>query len=147
VVIDNLALLGWVGSTSIKSVTYFSEINRILKPTGVFVFFPNYLWSPDREAILAGLVQNFKHVQQHTTTIVLASSLPVEIDRHRAEEVLEERGKVLDLPQPYADWLLKGFKPVTVEDLNNTPPLVDELLIYEYRFFGTLHNATPIYGK
>lgn len=147
VVIDNLALLGWVGSTSIKSATYFSEVNRILKPTGVFVFYPNYLWSPDREAILAGLVQNFQHVQEHKTTVVLASSLPVEIDRHRAEEVLEERGKVLDLPQPYADWLLKGFKPVTVEDLNNTPPLVDELLIYEYRFFGTLHNATPIYGK
>jgi spermidine synthase len=141
-VIDNLAMVGWAGSTSIKSVTYFREINRILKPTGVFVFSPNYIGSPAREAVLAGLVENFQYVQEHETAIVvLASSLPVEIDRHRAEEVLEDRGEVLGLSPPYADWLLQGFKPITVKDLKNTPPIVDELLVYEYTLFGKLHRA------
>jgi spermidine synthase len=140
-VIDNLAAVGWAGSTSVKSVTYFREINRILKPTGVFVFDPNYSGSPAREAVLAGLMENFQHVQEHETAIVvLASSLPVEMDRHRAEEVLKDRGETLGLSQPYSDWLLKGFKPITVEELKNTPPIVDELLIYEYTLFGKVHR-------
>lgn len=141
-VIDNLTMVGWVGSTSVKSVTYFGEIKRILKPTGVFVFDPNYISSPAREAVLAGLVENFQYVQEHETAIVvLASSLPVEIDRHRAEKVLEDRGKILGLSQPYADWLLEGFKPITVKDLRDTSPIVDELLVYEYTLFGNLHGT------
>ena len=116
VVIDNLAILGWAGSTSIKSVTYFSEINRILNPGGEFVFYPNYLWSPDREAVLAGLVKTFQHVQEHETTVIIASSQPVQIDPDRAKLVLEDRGKILGLAQPYANWLLTGFKPITGDD-------------------------------
>jgi spermidine synthase len=140
-VIDNLAAVGWAGSTSVKSVTYFREIKRILKPTGVLVFDPNYSGSPAREAVLAGLMENFQHVQEHETAIVvLASSLPVEMDRHRAEEVLKDRGETLGLSQPYSDWLLQGFKPITVEELKNTPPIVDELLIYEYTLFGKVHR-------
>lgn len=143
-VIDNLTIVGWAGSTSVKSVTYFREISRILKPTGVLVFDPNYFASPDREAVLAGLVENFQYVQEHeTAVVVLASSLPVEIDRHRAEEVLKDRGETLGLTQPYADWLLEGFKPITVKDLKNTSPIVDDLLVYEYTRFGNLHR-TPL---
>ncbi len=144
IVIDNLAIVGWAGSTSVKSVAYFREISRILKPTGVFVFDPNYFASPDREAVLAGLVENFQYVQEHEkAVVVLASSLPIEIDRHRAEKVLKDRGEILGLTQPYADWLLEGFKPITVKDLKNTAPIVDDLLIYEYTRFGDLQK-TPL---
>jgi hypothetical protein len=40
------------------------------------------------------------------------------------------------LNPPYADWLLKGLRRIEPQMLNGTPPLVDELLIYEYARFG-----------
>jgi predicted membrane-bound spermidine synthase len=144
IIIDNLAILGWAGSTNVKSATYFGEVRRILQPAGVFVFSPNYLWLPDRAAILAGLVENFAFVQEHDTTLVLASSRPVDIDPHRVEAVLASRGRSLGLSPPYADWLLKGFRPVEAEELANIHPISDELLIYEYRYFGNLDQARPI---
>lgn len=135
-IIDNLGYLGWVGSTSTKSVTYFHELSRILKPTGVFVFDANYVGQAAREAVLAGLLKKFQYVREHKTVIVLASNQVVEIDPDRAEEVLERRGKVLGLAKPYANWLLKGFKPITAQDLKNPTPVFDELLIHEYTLFN-----------
>ncbi len=139
VVIDNLAIVGWAGSTSVKSVTYFREIKRILKPTGSFVITPNYEHSPfpTREAVLAGLMENFKYVREYETEgLVVASSQSLKIDRSRAQEVSENRWEILELSQPYADWIFDGFKPITVETLHNTPPILDELLIYEYTLFS-----------
>lgn len=144
VVIDNLAIFGWVGSTSIKSVTYFREISRILKPTGAFVFAPNYPDPPPsfaRESVLVALLENFQYVQEHYEfeKIIIASSLPVEIDHQQAEAVLANHREILDLSEPYADWILEGFKPISASNLpDNTPPIVDELLIYEYTLFGNL---------
>lgn len=135
-VVDNLTVVGWVGSTNVKSLAYFQEIRRILKPEGVFVFDPNYHDSPAREAVLAGLVESFPHIQEHPqAVVVLASAQPLRIDPQRAEEVLATRGELLGLAPPYADWLLKGFQPITAASLNDTPPIRDDLLIYEYTYF------------
>jgi spermidine synthase len=138
-VIDNLAIVGWTGSTSIKSTGYFAQVARIIKPGGVFVFDPNYFGSPDREAVLAGLMDHFPYVQEHRQAVlVLAAAHPIDIEPQRAEEVMRDRGRALELAEPYSDWLLKGFRPITQADLNGTPPIRDDLLIYEYRLYGDL---------
>jgi spermidine synthase len=138
-VIDNLACVGWAGSTSIKSAGYFSQVARILKTGGVFVFDPNYFGSPDREAVLAGLADHFPYVREHRQAVlVLAAAQPIDIEPRRAEVVMRDRGRALGLAEPYSDWLLKGFQPVTQTDLKGTPPVRDDLLIYEYRLLGAL---------
>ena len=136
-VIENLAIVGWTGSTSIKSTGYFAQVARIVKPGGVFVFDPNYSGSPDREAVLAGLLDHFPYVQEHRQAVlVLASEHPIDIEPQRAEVVMRDRGQALGLAEPYGDWLLKGFGPITQADLKGTSPIQDDLLIYEYRLFG-----------
>lgn len=137
-VIDNLGVVGWTGSTSIKSTGYFAQVARIVKPGGVFVFDPNYSGSPDREAVLAGLMDHFPYVQEHRQAVlVLAAAQPIDIEPQRAEVVMRDRGQALELAEPYSDWLLKGFRPITQADLNGTPPIRDDLLIYEYRLYGS----------
>lgn len=138
-VIDNLAVVGWTGSTSIKSTGYFSQVARIVKPGGVFVFDPNYSGSPDREAVLAGLMDHFPYVQEHRQAVlVLAAAQPIDIEPQRAKVVMRDRGLALKLSEPYSDWLLKGFRPIIHADLNGTSPIRDDLLVYEYRLFGDL---------
>lgn len=36
-IIDNLCILGWVGSTNVRSAAYFNEVNRILNPNGSYI--------------------------------------------------------------------------------------------------------------
>ncbi len=130
-VIDNLAKADWVGATSVKSEAYFRQVNRILKPSGVFVYQANYAGA--RKAVLAGLVSSFRVVQEHWRGVVLSSDEPIAIDRARVEEVLAWRGRVIGLRNaPYADWLLGGLKTVTREQLGGVAPIRDDLPIYEY---------------
>jgi SAM-dependent methyltransferase len=139
-VIDNLGYLGWAGSTSIKSITYFKEIRRILKPAGVFVLDPNCVGINACNAILAGLIENFRYVQKHQSSVVIASDQPIEISPDRAVEILQSRGQYLGLSEPYANWLLHGFQSVTAQDLKGVKPIFDELLIYEYTIFGSVNH-------
>jgi SAM-dependent methyltransferase len=139
--IDNLGYLGWAGSTSIKSITYFKEIRRILKPAGVFVLDPNCVGVKACNAILAGLIENFRYVQTHQSSVVIASDQRIEINPDRATEIMRSRGQLLGLSEPYADWLLNGFQSVTAQDLKGTQPIFDELLIYEYTIFGSVNLA------
>ena len=79
VVIDNLTIGHWVGATSVKSIQYFRQVQRIVKPGGVFVYNGN--WGGARRAILAGLTATFGHVHLHpgqepVEEVVLASDRP-----------------------------------------------------------------------
>jgi SAM-dependent methyltransferase len=130
IAIDNLAHANWVGASGIKSATYFRQVRRVLKPTGVFVYQGNYAMA--REAILAGLATTFRVVREHPRGVVLAADEPIAIDPGRAEEVLAWRGPLIGATAPYADWLIGGLRPVSRADLDGVEPIRDDLLIYEY---------------
>ena len=130
VAIDNLAEASWVGTTGIKSEAYFRQVHRILMPAGVLVYKANY--ANARAAILAGLAASFRVVREHERGVVLASDQPVAIDPGRVEEVLAWRGPIIGIAAPYADWLIGGLKPVSVEQLGGVAPIRDDLPIYEY---------------
>jgi predicted membrane-bound spermidine synthase len=88
-VIDNLACVGWNGSTSIKSTGYFAKVVRIVKLGGVIVFDPNYSGSPVREAVRAGLLDHFPYVQEHRQAVlVLAAKRHIDIEPQRAKVVM-----------------------------------------------------------
>ena len=132
VVIDGLVPANSVGATSVKSVEYFRQIRRILKPSGVFVYAGNY--AGVREAVLAGLVTTFPVVREHGREVVLCSDGPIRIDRARAETVLATHGPAIGIPgPPYADWLLTGLHVVSLDQLGPAAPVRDDLLIHEYR--------------
>ena len=135
-VIDNLAMIGWVGSTSIKSVQYFREVARVLNPTGVFVFDANYSGPAARKAVLSGLTRCFPHVVEHNSEwpMPLASARPIVFDPARVRDVMAGRGAALGCPRPYAEWILSNLAPVAPGDFASVPPIVDELLIFEYTF-------------
>jgi spermidine synthase len=131
VIIDNLAEASWVGATGVKSEAYFRQLHRLLAPSGVLVYKANYAGA--REAILAGLASTFRVVREHERGVVLASEAPAAIAPERVEEVLAWRGPVIGAAgPPYADWMLRGLKPVSREQLGNIAPMRDDLLIYEY---------------
>jgi spermidine synthase len=150
IVIDNLGFPYWVGMTSVKSVSYFREIRRILKPAGVFVN-ANYDTEGARLPILAGLRETFRVVRPHARVgIVLASDELIVIDRDRAEEVLAWRGKVFGIQDvPQSDWLIGGLRTVSADEVRDVEPIRDDLLVHEYRrdplraLLWRLRNGVP----
>ena len=64
-IIDNVSVLGWSGSTSVKSTEYVKEIKRILKDGGSYLAGSNYKGSPYREALLRTLQSHFIYVYEN----------------------------------------------------------------------------------
>jgi predicted membrane-bound spermidine synthase len=132
VVIDNLAIANWVGSTGIKSVEYFRQLRRILTPGGVLVYNGN--WAGARRPILAALTEVFADVRLHpgrdsVEELVVAGARPPAYDGEHVAEVLAAlRETGLHSPEE----LIDGLVPVTRGDLGRTRPVRDAYLRYEY---------------
>lgn len=137
VIIDNLSIPGWIGSTSVKSVTYFGMIKRILKPGGLFVY---RNLGQARDAIVAGLSRNFAHLQAYNFQIVVCSESPLRTDLAFARTLLSaSRGASAE---PAARWKLTLRDPIDPADYADVEPVRDDLLIHEYRLHPFPH-ASP----
>ena len=133
VVIDNLTIGHWVGATSVKSIQYFRQVHRVVKPGGVFVYNGN--WGGARRAILAGLAATFRHVHLHpgqdpVEEVVLASDRPLDLDGAHVQAVLERLRVTTGIA--VAGQLVEGLVPVAPEQLGRARPVRDDLLVYEY---------------
>jgi SAM-dependent methyltransferase len=133
VVIDNLTIGHWVGATSVKSIEYFRQVHRIVKPDGVFVYHGN--WGGARRAILAGLTRTFRHVHLHpgrdlVEEVVLASDRPLALDAGHVQAVLERLRATTGIAAPGG--LVEGLAPVAPGSLGRARPVRDDLLVYEY---------------
>lgn len=132
VIIDNLAITSWIGSTSIKSEKYFKEVSRILKNDGVYILDINADSSKGYRGVLAGLVRNFNFVQTHYDAIAISSNKNIHFDLKVAPQVLEARKNELKISPPYLDWLLNGMKKFSKSDFLIIDPIRDEWLVNEY---------------
>ena len=73
-VFDNLANTFWVGSTNVKSISYFKEISKSMKKDGVYILSNNTIGLSDKNAVLSGVIKSFKYVILFSDDIVLASN-------------------------------------------------------------------------
>ena len=73
-IFDNLANTFWVGSTNIKSISYFKEISKSMKKDGVYILSNNTIGLSDKNAVLSGIIKSFKYVILFSDDIVLASN-------------------------------------------------------------------------
>lgn len=135
-VFDNLAFASWVGTSSIKSATYYAKIKRILKPDGVFVTGANY-FGDNRLGVLASLTSTFEIVKEHANgEIVIAVSKEPEYSDARIIEVTLPRAGIFGLnftaPDALAAWFHNEQRLITDNDLMGMGPIRDDLLIHEY---------------
>jgi hypothetical protein len=117
----------------VKSIEYFRQVHRIVKPDGVFVYHGN--WGGARRAILAGLTRTFRHVHLHPgpeamDEVVLASDQPLALDAAHAQAVRERLRAATGISVPGR--LVEGLTPVAPEGFARARPVRDDLLVHEY---------------
>lgn len=132
-IIDNLGILGWVGSTNIRSVQYFRLIDRTLSPGGIYIC--QILGTEDaQKAICASMSRVFEYIYIHSSGMCVASHSPIIIDEARAETVVAARAKRLQITElPYSKFITDTFKPVPVE-IKAGEPVSDEWLHHEFHY-------------
>lgn len=140
IVVDNLSAGNWVGATSIKSVEFYRQVDRILRPTGIFVYDANFSGQQQRAANLAALRAVFPVVLDHPEGVVLASQRPISIAEPRAERLIGDRAAILGASPPFADWLIAPLRPVSAADLDGASPIRDALLTHEYTVHPLQHQ-------
>jgi spermidine synthase len=134
VVLDNLTIPDWVGSTSIRSVEFFREVQRLLRPDGIYVS-NNHGYEGTRAAVRAGLAQTFAKLWVHPRNIVLTSDGDPGFTPSSIDTAFAPRAKVLRLPgPPYAYFILDAMKRVPAAELAGIAAIRDDLLVHEYRY-------------
>jgi spermidine synthase len=131
-IFDNLAFASWVGSSSIKSETYFKKVKEVLKPEGIFIIGTNHVGAA-RLAVLYGLAKTFDEVIEHPAgEVVICSRVPPVYSTLRIEEVIQRINHVLNLNPPFEKWFYDGFNPIKKHYFKGIESIRDDLLIYEY---------------
>lgn len=134
VVLDNLTIPDWVGSTAIRSVEYFREVKRLLAPDGMYIS-NNHGFPYARFAVRRGLAETFDELWVHPRSIVVASDGDPGFTPESVEAAFASRGEILKLEgPPYASFVLDEMEPTSTDDLKRVPPIRDDRLIHEYRF-------------
>ena len=90
----------WVGATIVKSVSYYEQIRKVLRPEGVFVNDGSFGSSEQRKANLAALYAAFDILAAHSTEVILASDTAVKFDPLRAQQVVRPSAPVLGQTSP-----------------------------------------------
>ncbi len=133
-VIDNLTIPHWVGSTAIRSKRYFGEIQRLLRPTGAYLS-NNHGFAETRAAVRAGLAQTFRSVRLHPASMIYASDSLDFLDPERAEVAVRERAEVLQVTgPPFRHYYLDNFPPLAPTDATQVEAIRDDWLVHEFRY-------------
>lgn len=136
-IIDNLTIPDWVGSTSIRSEQYFSMLRRILKPDGVLVM-NNYGLPEAVDATRAAVVRSFTHVyyeEGQSQSHLLVSAAPIKIDEQRAGAYLESMKHYFqEEVSEVAKRLFKSIQPLDREKYMAVEPIRDDFPRFEYKY-------------
>lgn len=135
VIVDNLSAVEWSGATNIKSVEYFSDVKKALKPDGVYVLDINAETDNGYNGVISGLTKVFPYVETEKYSIALSSVSSVEFNDEAINAVLDARKHIPELginPVNLPEWIYGYRKVINRKDYQNIPPIHDNQPVFEY---------------
>ncbi|MFN0207218.1 MAG: hypothetical protein ACKVS6_13015 [Planctomycetota bacterium] len=136
IIIDNLTVPGWVGSTSIRSERYFSQVRRILKKDG-FLIMNNYGTPDAAEAVRAGIARSFEHLwlQSHQTHLMASDISNLELDHRKVESFLIQHKSYFNIkPETLAKIIIDSIEKLDRAKYLAMAPIRDDELKYEFTY-------------
>ncbi|MBL8695157.1 MAG: hypothetical protein JNJ88_13765 [Planctomycetes bacterium] len=133
VVLDNLTIPEWTGSTAIRSVEYFSEVRTLLKKNGMYIS-NNHGYDDSRMSIRKSLLMTFANLWAHPRSILVASDGDPGFTAELSQAAFAPRAAQLQLTGPSLSfYVMEALKPVQRDELTEFEPIRDDLLVHEYR--------------
>ncbi|MBU0985702.1 MAG: hypothetical protein KKH68_00485, partial [Proteobacteria bacterium] len=106
VIVDTLTYYKWVGSTSLRSVQYMSQLAPLLTPQGIYLLQVKFDWDVARKMILGSLFRYFSTIHEYREHLVCAnhpiflsiSNIPEQHIKQRAK--FKEEAPTVKYPSP-----------------------------------------------
>ena len=147
-IVDNLAYTSWIGSTNIRSTNYFYELKNRLNKNGVYILTNNYVYLDEKEAVIAGVKENFEYVYEFNERIIIAGNNRCFIDlnnlssscffemkniqKYIESNTNELPGNFKDYRNNLSDFLIDLSN---IKQNKNVKPIDDDFPRFEYRIY------------
>jgi len=138
-IIDNLTVLGWSGSTALRSIEYFRAMMPILANDGVYIIFMHHNTNMQYQSALAGLSVICPNLASYDKKYVVCSKQTINWDIAYMDSILELYSAKPQLQQtliPQSQWLFEKYIQIEPESYTNMEPIYDSMPYFEYEPFA-----------
>lgn len=157
IIIDNLAYTYMSGATSVKSITYYKEIARILRSDGLFILSINGRDEEHMAAVTSGVTMAFDSVYSYGNNLI-ASNSSLECFFNESIKIIDSSCPLIkstfhkvfldhekELSDGYSSLesaeVITKFKRQSREMFKTEKPINDNFPIYEYYLCSSLKNS------
>jgi spermidine synthase len=138
-IIDNLTVIGWSGSTPIRSVEYFRSMMPLLSDDGVYIILMHHNTDAQYAAAVAGLTRVCPIVASYDKKYVICAKQEIAWNLDYMDETLETYSKLPSLQNTLRHtprWLFEKYETLDKEAYTQVEPIHDMMPYFEYEEFA-----------
>lgn len=138
-IIDNLTVIGWSGSTSVRSVEYFRSLMPLLTQNGVYLLYAHYNTDAQYAAAISGLLSVCPYLFSYDTKYVICAKQDIVWDSLTMDQTLLTYSQLPQLSQTLTyepHWIDKKYKRIYQADYTGVEPIHDTRPFFEYEEFA-----------
>lgn len=138
-IIDNLTVIGWSGSTSVRSVEYFRSLMPLLTPDGIYLLYAHYNTDAQYAAAVSGLLSVCPYLFSYDTKYVICAKQDIVWDTPAMDNTLRTYSQLPQLFQALTyepHWIDKKYKRIHPADYAGVEPIHDTRPFFEYEEFA-----------
>lgn len=138
-IIDNLTVLGWSGSTSLRSMEYFRSMLPLLSDNGVYIIMMHHNYQRQYDAAISGLSRVCPFLETYNKTYVICSKQNVAWDTAYMDSILRQYSAIPLLQNafnPQYKWIYQKYASISKADYTTIEPIHDMMPYFEYEEFS-----------
>ena len=138
-IIDNLTVLGWSGSTSLRSMEYFRSMLPLLSDNGVYIIMMHHNYQRQYDAAISGLSRVCPFLGTYNKTYVICSKQNVAWDTAYMDSILRQYSAIPLLQNafnPQYKWIYQKYASISKADYTTIEPIHDMMPYFEYEEFS-----------
>ncbi len=147
-IIDNLTVLGWSGSTSVRSIEYFRSMLPLLTDNGVYIIMLHHNYQRQYDAAISGLSRICPFLGAYNKTYVICSKQNVAWDTAYMDGILRQYSTIPSLQRafnPQHEWIYQKYVSIQQTDYTNIEPIHDMMPYFEYEEFSIRKHTNVVY--
>lgn len=138
-IIDNLTVIGWSGSTTIRSIEYFQSMMPLLSDDGVYIILMHHNTDAQYAAAMAGLTRVCPMVASYDKKYVICAKREIMWDLDFMDDTLETYSTFPALQTTLKNqprWLLQKYEVRNKAAYTHITPIHDAMPYFEYEEFA-----------
>ena len=138
-IVDNLTVIGWSGSSTLRSIEYFQSMMPLLTDDGVYIIFMHHNTNAQYDSALAGLSRTCPYVTSYDKTYIICATHEIPWDVEYMDSMLKRYSAQPELHQmlnPLPRWLFNKYTHIDPATYSRIKPIHEMQPYFEYEPFS-----------